>query len=104
MNKSRYYFRIGDDTCYKIESHLAYMVLSNITKMNIVLAERDINSDYFFCQHYKETGEKGQCGKSCDAYSPRNGKSGACKFVGYVYSETDKVYELKIDDVKIIKP
>ena len=34
VNK-RFYFRQDDDTCYKIENHLAYMIENHIEEMDI---------------------------------------------------------------------
>ena len=101
VNK-RFYFRQDDDTCYKIENHLEYMIENHIEEMDIFLAKRETNSGYFFCKHFNEVGEKseGVCGKMCKAYQPRNGKSGSCKFAGYVYEKTDKCFSLKVDSVK----
>ena len=103
VNK-RFYFRQDDDTCYTIESHLQYMIENHIEEMDIFLAKRETDSGYFFCKHFNEVGEKseGGCGKMCKAYKPRNGKSGACKFVGYVYEQTDKCFSLKVDSIEFV--
>ena len=43
------------------------------------------NTDFFFCKSVSEAGEKGNCGKFCSDYEPRNGKSGICRHYGKVY-------------------
>lgn len=43
---------------------------------------------YFYCSEYDEVGEVGNCGKRCDEYEPRNGKSGICKHHRPVYDDT----------------
>jgi hypothetical protein len=103
LNK-RFYFRKDDDTCYTIEKHINHMIKNNIEEMDIFLAKRETNSKYFFCKHFGEVGEKseGGCGKMCKAYKPINGKSGACKFYGYVYEQTDKCFSLKVDSVEFV--
>lgn len=35
--------------------------------------------------------EVGICGRDCEIYEPRNGKSGCCKFLGKLYEPGDKV-------------
>lgn len=101
MDKNAYYFREGEDTCYKIEAHLQYMIENGITQMDIHLAARETNTPYFYCKHFQEVGEKthGGCGKSCEAYKPKNGKSGACKHLGYTYEQTDKTFTLTINSI-----
>lgn len=42
-------------------------------------AVKEKDSTFFFCVFFELVGEKGACGKGCDAYSPRNGKSGICR-------------------------
>lgn len=98
-----FYFRDDDDICYDIESHLQYMIENNIEQMKVFLAKRVINSEYFYCNYFFEVGEKseGGCGKICQAYIPRNGKSGACKFTGYVYERSDEYIILKIDKIEL---
>lgn len=102
--KNRYYFRKDEIFCYTIENHLQYMRENHIEEMVVLLAKRVTNSDYFFCKHFNEIGEKseGGCGKICKVYSPRNGKSGACKFVGYFYERTNERFILKVDSDEFI--
>lgn len=99
MNTKAYYFRKGEDHCYKIESHLAWMIENGIKEMDVYLAKRETQSDCFYCKHFNEIGEKseGGCGKSCEAYKPKNGKSGACVHLGNMYEQTDKCYTLNLD-------
>lgn len=104
LSKKRYYFRNDDDEmCYPISSHIKHMVENQIKEMDIYLAERETESHFFYCKHFFQVGEKSEqtCGKNCEAYQPRNGKSGVCKFSGFVYEKTDKCFTLKIDELKI---
>jgi len=39
---------------------------------------------------YEEAREKGNCGKACAYYEPRNGKSGNCKHNSPCYTPTEK--------------
>ena len=42
---------------------------------------------FFFCREYEHIGENGSCGHQCDGYTPKNGKSGLCKY------RSNKMYE-----------
>lgn len=60
-----------------------------LVEITVSEAERDLGSSYFYCWACGEVGEKGEsepvCGKNCDDYEPRNGKSGCCKHRGFCY-------------------
>ncbi len=84
------YFREYDEDCYSIESHIAYMRENGIETMTVFEAAIERDSGYFYCKHFFEVGEKGNCGRICEAYAPRNGKSGICKHTGHVYEITGK--------------
>jgi len=43
------------------------------------------NKDFFFCKAVGECGEKGNCGRACSDYEPRNGESGICRHYAKVY-------------------
>lgn len=59
-------------------------------------AIRETGVDHFYCKHYGEVGEKGECGAFCKEYRPRNGKSGNCTHNGYCYERGEKL-TIKID-------
>ena len=104
------YFRQDEDEfCTTIEAHKEYMRENDITELTIYQAKRTTGTGYFWCTHFHEVGEVGEgCGKECEAYSPRNGKNGRCRYSGYLY-ETDKKRiltasgQLKIDRDENIK-
>ncbi len=95
---TRFFFRDDDDTCYTLQSQIDYMIDNFINEMDLWLAERETNVPYFFCKHFGECGDKSEsgCGKLCEGYNPRNGKSGVCKHYGYTYEKTDRCFTLKI--------
>lgn len=41
---------------------------------------------FFFCKAVFECAEEGQCGKTCEDYSPKNGKSGICRHKGRLFA------------------
>lgn len=67
--------------CYPLSYYIEHGYdLSDLKPM-----KRMFNSQFFFCRHFRTMGNKGNCGKWCEAYKPRNGKSGCCKHNRYVY-------------------
>lgn len=107
MGSKKVYFRQDNydeifdemiDVCCPIEGHLEYMKDNNIKQMTVYRAKRVVGSDYFYCKQLGEIGEKaeGGCGIFCGEYKPRNGKSGCCKFRGFVYEETEEELILNI--------
>ena len=97
---TRFFFRKGDDVCYNLDAHIDFMLSNCITEMDLWLAERVTNSPYYYCKKFGEVGEKseGGCGKLCKGYEARNGKSGACKYNGYTYEQTEICFTLKWTD------
>jgi len=78
----KYYSEHNDEYCYPLDY---------FEKGKIVFEAKIIrNVDMFYCTLVYEVGEKGSCGKSCEGYEPRNGKSGICKHNFPVYEKTGK--------------
>jgi hypothetical protein len=98
----RYFFQKDDENCYTLDYHLQYMAENHIKEMDVYLAKRETQSDYFFCKHFQGCGERGECGKHCEAYKPRNGKNGICKHFGYTYEQTEKCFTLRIDEIRFV--
>lgn len=96
--RDKLFFRQGDEICYKLASHIEYMQENGISAMDLWLSKREINAPYFYCRKFEQAGEKSDsmCGKYCEAYTARNGKSGACKHYGYTYEQTDRIFTLEI--------
>lgn len=98
MKMGKLYFREGDDeVAYDLETHYDYMRSEGIKELKVYRAKAEIGTGMFWCQEYQEIGDtKESCGKQCEAYKPRNGKSGICKHYGYPYEKTDEVKTLKV--------
>ena len=97
---TRFFFRKDDESCWKLDAHIDYMLFNRITEIDLFLAERETNASYFFFNYFGEVGEKteGGCTKLCKGYESRNGKSGVCKYYGYTYERTDRSFTLKLSD------
>jgi len=61
-------------------------------------AVRVTGEGFFYCKKYNAAGITADsgCGKLCEFYEPRNGKSGICKYWGYTYEEGINKYKLFI--------
>lgn len=97
---AKFYFSPHEEeTCYHKQYYLDYMKQNRIKEMTVFEAKAEIGSDMFFCKELLEVGMKGEgdgCGKMCEHYKPRNGKSGRCKHSGFVYEQTEKSITLKV--------
>jgi len=95
----RFFFRGKDYDRSALRSQVDYMIEHGLCEMDLWLAKREIKSSYFFCKHFGEVGNKteGVCGKSCEGYKPRNGKSGVCFHYGYTYEQTNECFTVKIN-------
>ena len=94
---AKLYFQDDDENCYNIQHHIDYMKENEIKEMKVFEAKPEHGTGMFFCKEYSEVGEvNGTCGKMCDKYMPRNGKSGICKYHGFVFEQTDKSKIIKI--------
>lgn len=98
LHKSLFFSNI-EDLCFGIASHIDIMKYDGIYELKLCLAERETNSDYFYCRFFGQVGEKseGGCGKMCKGYEPRNGKLGICKHSGYTYDNTGREFLLKLN-------
>ena len=87
-----------DYICIRISSHIEEMKQADIDEITLNLAERETGTTHFYCHELGFVGEKseGGCGRECKAYAPRNGKSGACKHIGYTYDNTGRMFLLKL--------
>jgi hypothetical protein len=67
-----------------------------IDEIELIEAEMEAGTGYFYCTQYGECGIVGEsCGKFCDEYKPRNGKNGRCRFSANTYEQTEKHFTLK---------
>jgi len=91
------YFKDDDENCYGLQYHIDYMKENEIKEMKVFEAKPEHGTGMFFCKEYSEVGEvNGTCGKQCDLYQPRNGKSGICKHYGFVYEQTEISKTIKL--------
>ena len=85
-----YFETLDSERCYSLEDIKDRMRFDNIEAKTVYEAEIDRSvQDFFWCKAEGEVGEKGNCGKQCEDYKPRNGKSGCCKHWGHLYKTNE---------------
>lgn len=95
MKKSRNYFRSMDSMyCYPLDTIIynakTWERLKVGDKIEVYEAVKIKVPQFLWCLKHGMS-ERGMCGKQCQDYKPRNGKSGCCKFVGNMYEHGAKV-------------
>lgn len=82
--KEEYYFEHKDShICYTSDYFKNLMKESDQQEIEVYEAIRDKpGGGVFWCQHDSFVGwdSAETCGKQCNAYTPRNGKNGRCKY------------------------
>lgn len=88
----RYFDNEDEGSCYGISYFRELMKESNEEIMELWLGERETGVDHFYCSHFGEVGlkEDSGCGKTCEGYSPLNGKNGRCKHSKNTYFPAEK--------------
>lgn len=90
-----YFATIDSETCHSLEYHMQDAKMQGLQGQEIELYEAvpEPLTDYFWCRAYGTVGEKGndydKCGKECKEYSPCNGKSGRCRYMGKTYTHSE---------------
>lgn len=76
------YFTHLDDLAWDKATIKAEMREQGLTEIEAHEAIPVSDPNYIWCKEFMEVGERGECGKNCDKYAPKNGKSGCCKHLG----------------------
>lgn len=79
MSKKFYFRTENDECCYTLEYHLIDAKDEGLTEIELFEAEKETVEGMFYCREADAQTEEGFCGKQCEGYDPRNGKSGMCK-------------------------
>ncbi len=101
----KYYFiNPYDENCTSKEGVIEYMKFNNITELEVYEAEK-YSADYeAWCKVVELPTEIGECGKKCEDYKPRNGKSGCCVHYSKGFYEcSDKKVKIKLPCQEIEK-
>lgn len=78
--KNKFYFLNQDsENCFSKEYFLNYAKENNLQELTLFEAVKEKVQGFFYCKELESAGEEGSCGKICEGYAPKNGKSGMCK-------------------------
>lgn len=99
MIKQFYFYNDYDEECYTKERIIEMMREDGVIGKKVFKAVKEDIKDVFYCREYTSLVDKGECGKQCESYDPRNGKSGICKHHGNLYAQGEKV-TIKIKEDK----
>jgi hypothetical protein len=75
---SKFYFSETSETPMTKKYWVDEMKSLGLDGMKLYEAKRLRVEGYFYCHAVEAVGEDGNCGPSCENYSPRNKKSGCC--------------------------
>ena len=98
MKRSKYYFEDKDsEICYSLD-YFIEKANPEETELTLYPAMIMYGEPFFWCRKLQECGEVGEgwCGKECKDYSPRNGKSGRCRFSANCYEAADRPVIIKL--------
>ena len=86
-----------EDLCYPKKIIVDAMKEDEIGELIVFEAKIMRGGSYFYCTNFFEIGDKdeGGCGKFCEAYKPRNKKSGRCVHSSNCYECADNEIILK---------
>ena len=94
-------YDIDTDYCYTLRAILAIMKENGLTEVRAYEAKAEKIENVFYCRAvgtFTDTAYDNPCGKQCEDYSPRNGKSGRCRYHDvYSYDKTDKMIVLNLN-------
>lgn len=89
------------EACYTLDTIAEVMDAAEEGRVILIKAQPVKEDGYFYCRHFAEVSEhdNGTCGKHCAGYTPRNGRTGACKhFTRTLYEPTDRRLLMETSD------
>ncbi|MGI9535131.1 MAG: hypothetical protein ACR2NW_09280 [Thermodesulfobacteriota bacterium] len=94
----QYYFKSKEaELCYTLEYSKGIMEIEEREEMMLYKAKKQDVEGMFWCKEYEMPGEKNEfCGRECQGYKPRNGKSGICTHYSTRFFEPS-------DEIKILR-
>lgn len=93
MKKAKLYFENEDaELCHPLEYHLNEAKADGLIEVQLLEAIPDKTThDFIWCTSFGAVSERGNCGKVCPDYEPRNKKSGICKHQGRMFTHGNAV-------------
>lgn len=93
------FFEKDGEICRTIKHWKCIMRERGLTQLHLFEAKIVYGESFFWCSWYQEVGDRDYdrpCGRSCEKYTPRNGKSGRCVHHKNTYEPTDRKITLKL--------
>lgn len=87
---TKLYFQENDDgRCHPLSYFKWLLKYEDLDELTIYEAQRQDVVGFFWCKGYQTDMDKSEseCGKGCEKYSPRNGKSGCCRHYSLKFYE-----------------
>lgn len=98
-----FYFKYKDaELCYSKEYFIDKMKERGVTEIEVFEGLPFKSKGIFWCSEQCFCGDNSYytCGKQCDDYKPRNGKSGCCKYYKTsLYQACEEPTILKLDEL-----
>jgi hypothetical protein len=87
-----------NERCYQMSTFKSHAKGMYMTEITVTKAIPINDKDIFYCQALDFAGLKSEseCGKSCNSYTPNNGKSGMCRHQLRCYEPTGEPITIKI--------
>lgn len=83
--KKLYFENEDSEHCYSEAYFQRKMEEDGLSEMEVFEAVKSKDKYFIYCKAVQTCGEASECGKNCDDYAPKNGKSGCCKNRGTMY-------------------
>jgi hypothetical protein len=101
MSKLLYWSEVIDEEhVFPMSRFLIEMKEQGIKELKVFKVKPEIIPDVFYCHYVDEFCMKSDepCGKTCEEYSPRNGKNGRCRHHDvWSHEPTDEFIILKLN-------
>lgn len=82
--------------CHSLDVHIDEAKMNGMEQIELFEAVPITDANYFWCKSILTVGQKGECGKFCPDYTPRNGKSGACRYYSNTLYERGEKATIKV--------
>lgn len=79
MKKALYFRTEEGEWCQTLDAHIEDAESEGLETIELFEAVPEKVAGFFWCRAVGEVSEEGTCGKLCDDYEPKNGKSGMCR-------------------------
>ena len=95
--KPKLYFERGSEICRTKADIIDLMKWQGLTEVEVFEAQKEHVPGFRWCRYAWDMIELGSCDRSCNGYSPSNGRSGRCRHLGNnFYIPTDKTVTIKL--------